>query len=83
MIRQLRFSFLALILLMSQIIGSAPVIAGDENKPAIKPPFPDGEPELPLLPPPVKNTPAETAPLPRSNDTNKAFDIIMVAATKP
>lgn len=52
----------------------------EEKKPVVQPPFPDSEPELPLLPPPAKKPiESESAPMPRVNDTNKSFDVIIVA----
>jgi hypothetical protein len=89
MMKHIPASLFALTLLAGPLFAEPPKKPSDEKKPLVKPPFPDGDLELPLLPPPLKISPvaeiapiAEIAPLPRLNDTNKSFDIIMVAATE-
>ncbi len=74
-------SLVALLLLAASFQAAAQPAIEEPKSPVVKPPLPDEE--LPLLPPPIKQPPvAEPAPIPRVNDTNKPFDVIVVATAE-
>lgn len=81
MTKHLLASLFGLTLLAGSLCAEPPKKASEEKKRLVLPPFPDGDPELPLLPPPAKTAPvAETAPMPRLVDSDKSFEVIVVAA---
>lgn len=82
MMKHLYISVFALTLSADSLFAD-PEKPGEEKKLIVKPPLPDLESDLPLLPPPVKRiSGVESVPAPRVNDTNKPFDVIMVAAAE-
>jgi len=81
MTKHLLVSLLGLTLLASSLFAEPQKKASEEKKLLVVPPFPEGDPELPLLPPPAKTSRQnETAPMPRLVDSDKPFEVIVVAA---
>jgi hypothetical protein len=82
MLKNLLPAFLTLTLLVGVAATEPAEKSTPEKKKLVKPPFPDGDPKEPLLPPQKIEPVVEPGPAPRVNDTNKAFDIIVVAAAE-